>query len=162
MFCLFNVIKKKSFGQQRTYTNNNNNNNKYAIHNNSNNRNSSSKKNGSDSEESACNAGDPGSIPGSGRSAEEGNGYTLYYPCLEIPMKRGAWQATEHGSQRAGRNWATNTFTFMTFLVKIFHNAYILMLSKQNRVSLIMPYFKQQKNETLNPVFWTKSRHFSS
>ena len=49
---------------------------------------------GSDSEESACNAGDPGSIPGSGRSPGEGNGNPLQYSCLEHPMERGASWAT--------------------------------------------------------------------
>ena len=38
---------------------------------------------GSDGKESACNAGDPGSIPGSGRSPGEGNGNPLQYSCLE-------------------------------------------------------------------------------
>ena len=42
-------------------------------------------------------AGDPGSIPGSGRSPEEGNGNALQYFCLENRMDRGAWQATVHG-----------------------------------------------------------------
>ena len=45
----------------------------------------------------ACNAGDLGSIPGSGRSTEERNGYPLQYSCLENIMDRGAWQATVHG-----------------------------------------------------------------
>ena len=40
--------------------------------------------------ESACNAGDPGSIPGSGRSPGEGNGNPLQYSCLGNPMDRGA------------------------------------------------------------------------
>ena len=44
---------------------------------------------GSDSKESACNAGDLGSIPGSGRSPEEGNGNPLQYSCLENYMDRG-------------------------------------------------------------------------
>ena len=48
---------------------------------------------GSDGKESACNAGDPGSIPGSGRSPGEENGYPLQYSCLENAMDRGAWQA---------------------------------------------------------------------
>ena len=47
--------------------------------------------------ESACNAGDLGSIPGSGRSPGEGIGYPLQYSCLENPMDRGAWWATVHG-----------------------------------------------------------------
>ena len=51
----------------------------------------------SDGKESACNAGDLGSIPGSGRSPGEGNGYPFQYSCLENPMDRVAWQATVHG-----------------------------------------------------------------
>ena len=46
------------------------------------------------SKDSACNTGDPGSIPGSGRSPGEGNGNPLQYSCLENPMDWGAWQAT--------------------------------------------------------------------
>ena len=46
---------------------------------------------GSDGKVSACNVGDPGLIPGSGRSPGEGNGKPLQYSCLENPMDRGAW-----------------------------------------------------------------------
>ena len=49
------------------------------------------------SKESACNAGDLGSIPGSGRSHGVGNGNPLQYSCQKNPMDRGAWQATVHG-----------------------------------------------------------------
>ena len=52
---------------------------------------------GSDGKESACSAGDLGSIPGLGRSPVERNGNPLQYSCLENPMDRGAWQATIHG-----------------------------------------------------------------
>ena len=52
---------------------------------------------GSEVRASACNAGDPGSIPGSGRSPGEGNGNPLQYSCLENPMEGGAWWATVHG-----------------------------------------------------------------
>ena len=52
---------------------------------------------GSDGKESACNAGDLGSIPGSGRSPKEGDGNPLQYSCLENSMDRGAWQTTAHG-----------------------------------------------------------------
>ena len=51
----------------------------------------------SDGKESACNAGNVGSIPGSGRSPGEGNSNPLQYSCLENSMDRGAWQATVHG-----------------------------------------------------------------
>ena len=50
--------------------------------------------------ESACNAGDPGSIPRLGRSPGEGNGNPSQYSCLENSMDRGAWQATVHGIVR--------------------------------------------------------------
>ena len=52
---------------------------------------------GSEDKASACNAGDPGLIPGLGRSPGEGNGNLLQYSCLENPMDRGAWWATVHG-----------------------------------------------------------------
>ena len=45
----------------------------------------------SDSKASACNAADPGSIPGLGRSPGEGNGNPLQYTCLENSMDGGAW-----------------------------------------------------------------------
>ena len=48
--------------------------------------------------ESSCNAGDAGSVPASGRSPGEGNGNPLQYSSLEIPIDRGAWQATIHGT----------------------------------------------------------------
>ena len=49
------------------------------------------------SKESACSAGDLGSIPGFGRSPGEGNGDPLQYPCLESLMDRGTWWAAVHG-----------------------------------------------------------------
>ena len=51
----------------------------------------------SDGKESACSAGDPGSVPGLGRSPGEGNGNPLQYSCLENPVDRRAWRATVHG-----------------------------------------------------------------
>ena len=52
---------------------------------------------GSDSEESACNAGNLGSIPGSERFPGEGNGNPLQYSCLENSMDSGAWQTIIQG-----------------------------------------------------------------
>ena len=59
------------------------------------------------SKESACNAGDLGSVPGSGRSPGEGSGNPLQYFCLENPMDRGAWQATVHEVTRVRHNLVT-------------------------------------------------------
>ena len=53
------------------------------------------------SKESACSAGDPGSIPDLGRFPGEGNGNPLQYPCLENLMDRGAWWATVHGVSKS-------------------------------------------------------------
>ena len=50
----------------------------------------------SDGKESACNARDPGSIPGSRRSPGEGNSNPLPYSCLGNPMDGGAWWAPVH------------------------------------------------------------------
>ena len=52
---------------------------------------------GSDGKESACSAGDLGSIPGLGRSLGEGNGNPLQNFCLDNSVDRGSWQATVHG-----------------------------------------------------------------
>ena len=59
------------------------------------------------SKSSACNAGDPGLIPGSGKCPEEGNGNPLQYSHLENPMDRGAWWAIAHGVTRVRHNLAT-------------------------------------------------------
>ena len=55
-----------------------------------------------DGKESACNAGDPGLIPGLGRSLGEGNGYPLQCSCLRNSMDKGTCWATVHG---AARSW---------------------------------------------------------
>ena len=57
---------------------------------------------GSNGKESACNAGDLGSIPGLGKYPGKGNGNPLQYSCLENFMDRGAWWATIH---RIAKNW---------------------------------------------------------
>ena len=56
---------------------------------------------GSDSKESACNAGDPGSIPGLKRSLGEENGNPLHCSCLENYMDRGARRATVHEAAKS-------------------------------------------------------------
>ena len=64
---------------------------------------------GSDGKHSACNAGDPGSIPGSGKSPGEGNGYAPQYSYLENPLGRGTWQATVHGVTKSWTRLSTHT-----------------------------------------------------
>ena len=62
---------------------------------------------GSEVKASACNVRDLGSIPGSGSSPGEGNGNPLQYSCLENPMDRGAWWATDHGVVKS-RAWLSD------------------------------------------------------
>ena len=57
---------------------------------------------GSHGKKSACREGDPGSIPGSGRSPGEGNGNPLQYSCLDNPIDRKAWQATVYEVAKSG------------------------------------------------------------
>ena len=56
---------------------------------------------GSDSKESACSVGDPGLIPGSGRSPGGGHGHPLHYSYWHNPMDRGAWQSIVHGISKS-------------------------------------------------------------
>ena len=65
---------------------------------------------GSDGKESACNAEDPGSIPGLGRSLGEGNGNPLQYSYLENSTDTGAWWTTVHGVAKS-RTRLSNSHT---------------------------------------------------
>ena len=68
---------------------------------------------GSEVKASACNVGDPGSIPGSGRSPGEGNGNPLQYSYLENPMDGRAWKTTVHG---VAKSWTRlSDFTSLHF-----------------------------------------------
>ena len=68
---------------------------------------------GSDGKAAVCNAGDPGSIPGLGRSPGEENGNPLQYSCLENPMDGGALKAAVHGVAEGQTHLSDFTFTFM-------------------------------------------------
>ena len=90
---------------------------------------------GLNGKESACNAGDSGSIPESGRFAGEGIGNPLQYSCLENPMHRGAWWATVH---RVAKSW-----TWLKQLSMLTHlKVYILSI-------LIRIEFKRQDQSSV-------------
>ena len=67
---------------------------------------------GSVGKESACNARNPGSIPGSERSPGEGHSNPLQYSCLEDPMDSGAWQAIVHGVAQSQTQLSDSHFNF--------------------------------------------------
>ena len=75
----------------------------------------------SDGKESACDAGDPCSIPGSGRSPGEGNGTPSQYYYLENPMDRGAWQATPHCVAKTHTHTHTRYFQIGSLLLFLRH-----------------------------------------
>ena len=80
---------------------------------------------GSDGKEPACNAGDLGSLPGSGRSPGEGNGYPFQYSSLENSVDRRVWWATGH---RAAELNTTErlTLTFTVWIVLCFFRVFVL------------------------------------
>ena len=71
---------------------------------------------GSEVKASASGVGDPGSIPGSGRSPGEGNGNPLQYSCLENPMDREAWQATVHRVAQSRAQLSDFTSLYLTYM----------------------------------------------
>ena len=92
---------------------------------------------GSDRKESACNTGDPGSIPGLGRSSGEGNGYPLQYSCLENSTDRRAWQATVHELQRVRHDWGAYHFHLLDYTCN--HEKYRYQsLKKYRHLSLFL------------------------
>ena len=100
----------------------------------------------SDGKESACNAGDPDSMPGSGRSPGEGNGNPLQYSCLENPMDRGAWWATVHGVTKGRHYWVTNTFTSHEM-----PTAYITLSGLNKKKKL---FFYDQEEDKVSYLVW--------
>ena len=103
---------------------------------------------GSDSKESCCNAGDPGSIPGLERSPGEGNGTPLQYSCLENPMDGGAWQVTVRGSQRVRHDWGTSLsypypYHFHSqdpWLIRVSHMAHSIRMGEPWIICVLIDY----------------------
>ena len=85
----------------------------------------------SDGRESACNAGDQGLIPGSGRSPGEGIGNPLQYSCLENLKDRAAWRATVHESHTQ----MSDSFSLFFFF---FLHMYFIIQYKVSQVALVV------------------------
>ena len=68
---------------------------------------------GSDCEESTCNVGDQGPIPGSGRSPEKGNVYPPQYSVPENSMDKGSWWATAHGAAKQSKYLCKYLFSIL-------------------------------------------------
>ena len=112
------------------------------------------------SKESACSAGGLGSIPGSGRSPDEGNSKPLQYSCLENLMDRGTWQATVHGVARSQTQLASKpspqcsewqwtvwvswklTWGCLFIWISVYQNKPILKFLSSVLISFLKPFLK--------------------
>ena len=102
--------------------------------------------------ESAHNAGDPGSIPGSRRSSGEGNGNPLQYSCPGNPMDREVWWAIVHGVARVGYHWATQrqTKTKIQVSTTLWLLGYVYTYNKLRRIKFLASRISPRK--TLTPI----------
>ena len=85
---------------------------------------------GSDGKGSACNTGDPGSIPGLRKSPGEGNGNPLQYSCLKNSIDRGAWQATVDGGLKQSDTTERLTHTHADFHIPKGHSFRFISTAK--------------------------------
>ena len=87
---------------------------------------------GSDGKASARNAGDPGSIPGLGRSPGEGNDNPLQYSCLENPMGGGAWWAAVHRFAKSQTRLSDFTYSLIYVPILVFTEFHVAFRSRHN------------------------------
>ena len=79
---------------------------------------------------SACNVGDLGLIPGTGRSPGEGNGNPFQYSCLENPMDEGTWWATVHGVTESQTQWSDFTINYSVIYWRVVLQNQLVILFK--------------------------------
>ena len=111
---------------------------------------------GSDGKEFDCNAGDPGSSPGSGRYPGEGNDNPRQYPCLENPMDRGAWQATVHGITKM---WKSAFKICVSHIPNSLVKSLISLMMSQEFGGLFFFFYKSLRPEFIS--ICKCSRHFN-
>ena len=103
---------------------------------------------------SASNAGDPGSIPGWGRSSGEGSGNPLQYSCLENPMDGGSSQAIVHGVAKSD---TTELLHFPSFSYPSkwnYSKLYRMITNTQSKIS----FCSNENTKThRNGITWTRS-----
>ena len=105
---------------------------------------------GKESAASAEDAGNVGSIPGSGRSPGEGNGNSLQYSCLENSLDRGAWRATVHGVAKSQTLWALMQSVAHTVWSYYMSSAWLPSSLQAVRLLTLESYFL--------PVFWAQAK----
>ena len=105
---------------------------------------------GSEGRESACNAGDLSSIPGSGRSPGEGNDNPLQYSCLENPMDRGDWRAAVHGVSKS-QTWLSDSHLHFHISISMW-----LLLAPLTVIAGDGPGWVQSSSPSLQKDHWDK------
>ena len=109
---------------------------------------------GSDGKESACSAGDPGSIPRLERSPGEGNGNPLQYSCLQNSMDRGAWWSTVHGVAKCRTqvsNFYSMTYQTLGKHVTWLHHLITIVTATLSGRFCYFPHFINEEVEALKP-----------
>ena len=101
---------------------------------------------------SACNAGDPGSIPGSGTSPRGGHGKPLQYSCLQNPMDRGAWWAAVHGVAKSWARLSDFTFAFHFHWRRKWH-----WRRKRQPTSVFLPGESQRQRSLAGCHLWGRT-----
>ena len=98
------------------------------------------------------NAEDPGSIPGSGKFLEEGNGNPLQYLCLESPMDRGALQVTVHGITKTWTQVSDFTFFHLGHEHRPLINEVSALIKRGSKRLPAPSYLYSEKSATWNRV----------
>ena len=109
--------------------------------------------------ESTCNAWDPRSIPGSGRSPGERNGYPLQYSCLESPLDRGAWRAKVHrvAKSRTWLKWLRHTHISRERETGLGRRAFMCNAYYFFCLPIFLPKSLEQKGKISNPTLTSNS-----
>ena len=111
---------------------------------------------GSAGKESACSAGDLGSIPGLGRFHQRSNSYLIQYSCLENPMHRGASQATIHGVAKS-QTWLSNFHSHSLISTYLhYHEVYYHMRENTLKVQIKwgQTFFQEKIPLVVSMVSW--------
>ena len=101
----------------------------------------------------ACQAGDQGSIHGSGRSSEERNDNLLQYSCLRNPMDEGVWQATVHGVTKSWTQLVTKQqqqqyITHYYIIISQYSTLYCVM----SHYNMILSHYYEQRNTQFTSI----------
>ena len=112
--------------------------------------------------ESACSVGDPGSIPGLGRSPREGNGNLLHYFYLKNPVDGEPCRLWSMELQRFRHDWMTNTTLYIHICICTFIYVCVHIYTHNLFIISIIYYYKLLNIVAINLCFWSLLYMFTS